>query len=31
VIPFVLLVLVGVVLLAVFPEIALWLPAQMIK
>ncbi|MBU2535216.1 MAG: TRAP transporter large permease subunit [Chloroflexota bacterium] len=31
VIPFALLVLVGVVLLAVFPEIALWLPAQMIK
>jgi len=31
VIPFVLLVLVGVVLLAVFPQIALWLPAQMIK
>jgi tripartite ATP-independent transporter DctM subunit len=31
VVPFVVLVLGGVALLAVFPEIALWLPSQMIK
>jgi TRAP-type mannitol/chloroaromatic compound transport system permease large subunit len=31
VIPFIILVLVGVVLLVFFPEIILWLPGRMIK